>query len=95
MTIYEWDKQKRKYHFRLPNERMLYMAGLYQDYADGRRLVILTTGANSSMRDVHDRMPVILTRDMVRTWATYTDESIRYIAGTMPELTSRIVSIVK
>ena len=88
--FYEWDRQKRKYFFRLPDENMLYMAGLYRDYADGRRLVILTTSANSSMRDVHDRMPVILTRDMVKMWATDTDSSIRYIAGTMPELDRKL-----
>ena len=90
--FYEWDKQKRKYFFRLPDDNTLYMAGLYRDYADGRRLVILTTGANSSMRDVHDRMPVILTRDRMHMWLSDASEAVRYMASEMPELDRKIAN---
>ena len=84
--FYEWDREKRQYLFRLSGKTALYMAGLYRDFDDERRLVILTTAANGSMRDVHERMPVILQRDMVRMWATDADAAVKYIAGGMPEL---------
>ena len=39
------------------------MAGCCRQYEDGARFVILTTGANDSMKPVHDRMPLILEED--------------------------------
>ncbi len=89
--FYEWNKQKQKFFFRLPDENVLYLAGLYRDYGSERRLVILTTAANRSMQDVHDRMPVILPRERVRMWSHDTTESIRYIATEMPELRKEAV----
>jgi len=57
--FFEW-KDKQKFLFNLPDSRTLYMAGLYNEYDDGPRFAIITTAANPSMIDVHDRMPVIL-----------------------------------
>ncbi len=90
--FYEWDREKHKYLFRLPGETSLYMAGLWRDFDGERRLVILTTAANASMADVHDRMPVILPRGLVRAWATDTDMAVKYITGVMPELERVVVS---
>ena len=53
--------KKIKYRFNLPDSRVLYMAGIYNEFKDENRFVILTTGANHSIADVHNRMPVILT----------------------------------
>ena len=89
--FYEWNKQKQKFFFHLPDENVLYMAGLYRDYSGERRLVILTTAANGSMQDVHGRMPVILPRERVQMWAHDTAEAIRYIATEMPELRKEAV----
>lgn len=89
--FYEWDRQKRKYFFRMPDENVLYMAGIYRDFGGERRLVILTTEANASMRDVHDRMPVILPRDMLKMWVSDNVGAVRYITGDMPELYKRLV----
>lgn len=36
------------------------MAGLYNEFAGEPRYVILTTAANESIADVHNRMPVVL-----------------------------------
>jgi len=60
--------KKQKYLFRIPGEKVLYMAGLYNIYQDGPRFVILTTAANESMMDVHDRMPLILRRELIEDW---------------------------
>lgn len=66
--FYEWGPGKRKHCFRLPETEALYMAGLWNDYGEERKFVILTTAANASVAPVHDRMPVILPRDRLEEW---------------------------
>lgn len=84
--FYEWDEQKKKYLFRLPGEQTLYMAGISKEYDGIQRYVILTTAANNSMKDVHHRMPVILSRDKLQMWISDTDGAIDYLHGEMPRL---------
>lgn len=57
--FFEWSHggKRVKYRFNLPKTNALYMAGLYNEFQGERRFVILTTAANSSMAEVHDRMP--------------------------------------
>jgi len=76
--FYEWtkgSKQKDKYQFNDPNTPMLYMAGLYSEYSNGKKpehltesFVILTRDANTYIEDIHDRMPVILRKDELDSW---------------------------
>lgn len=66
--FYEWDGSKRKYLFRLEGTNALYMAGLYMYYRDEMRYVILTTEANDSIKDVHNRMPLVIPKCDIRTW---------------------------
>lgn len=66
--FYEWDSDKRKFLFRLEGTNALYMAGLYMFYRDEMRYVILTTDANESMREVHNRMPLVIQKNEIRTW---------------------------
>ena len=66
--FFEWNREKRKFLFRLPEDGMLYMAGLYNSFEGEDRFVILTTEANDSISDVHDRMPVVLSRQEIRPW---------------------------
>lgn len=66
--FYEWDAAKRKYLFRLEGTNALYMAGLYTFYREEMRYVILTTQANASIKDIHDRMPLVLPKEDIRTW---------------------------
>lgn len=65
--FYEW-KGKEKYHFTLPNNPTLYMAGIYNQFDNENRFVILTTKANKSMENIHDRMPVVLEKNMIKEW---------------------------
>lgn len=61
---------KTKYLFNLPGEKVLYMAGFWKqsnDEDDGH-FVILTTAANSSMQEIHDRMPVVLRPEEQKAW---------------------------
>lgn len=71
--FYEWDKSKNKYLFTLPGEEMLYLAGLYDlapvgDGSGELRFVVITTEPNAWMKEIHDRMPVVLRREERRDW---------------------------
>lgn len=39
-----------------------------RQFEDGMRFVILTTEANTSMKPVHDRMPLILEQNEIVPW---------------------------
>lgn len=88
--FYEWDREKRKHLFRLPGERILYMAGLYERRGGKDRYCILTTAANSSVAPVHDRMPLVLRRDQLEPWLGDSREAAALLRSTPPglELTS-------
>lgn len=88
--FFEWGPdgagKKRKYRFNLPGDRALYLAGLWNDYAGEKKCVILTTAANSSIEDVHDRMPVLLLRDQLTPWVRDAGFAAQLIARTPPQL---------
>ena len=89
--FYEWNKDKVKYKFNLPQVPELYMAGLYNDFAGERRFVVLTTAANSSVQAVHHRMPVVLTRDMIYSWVNNLNATNNILLAVPPMLSSKIV----
>ncbi len=66
--FYEWNSRKEKNTFRRMDAPVLFMAGCSRRYEDGDHFVILTTVANSSMEQVHDRMPLILEREEIMDW---------------------------
>ena len=77
--FYEWskldNKSKDKYLFNAPDNPLLYMAGLYTNYTSTEkseqlteRFVILTREANTCIKDIHNRMPVILQKDELVHW---------------------------
>ena len=66
--FYEWDGKKRKYLFRPEGTNTLYMAGLYQYNQEELHYVILTTQANESLKDIHDRMPLVIPKNEIETW---------------------------
>jgi len=74
--FFEWkliDDKKVKYLIRTANQNFFYMAGLYNSYVDKNGnpytgFVIITTDANEEMKEVHNRMPVILTMDETEFW---------------------------
>lgn len=66
--FYEWDKDKKKHLFNMPDSEMLYMAGLYNRFEDDDRFVILTAQANESVSGIHPRMPVIIHKNRIHDW---------------------------
>lgn len=74
-AFYEWDSSKAKYTFQDKSGGILFLAGCCRPYQDGEHFVILTTTANSSMQPIHDRMPLILSRDEAQDWILHVDST--------------------
>jgi len=74
--FFEWkliEDKKVKHLIRTANRNFFYMAGFYNSFTDENdepytSFVIITTNANKEMLEVHDRMPVILTKDETELW---------------------------
>jgi putative SOS response-associated peptidase YedK len=74
--FYEWKragKEKLPYCFTLAGDAVFAFAGLWERWKNPlgemvESCAILTTTANEIMRDVHDRMPVILAPDAYNRW---------------------------
>ena len=78
--FYEWKVSdsrhgKEPYFFRRPDERPFAIAGLWEHWqgADGTELetcTLITTEANTTVEQVHQRMPVILPPEVWEQWLT-------------------------
>ena len=84
--FYEWDRKKEKVTFRLGDKPILYLAGIYRPYGAEKRFVVLTREANDSMRPVHDRMPLILSKEEVRPWVGNMEEAGGILTKELPQL---------
>lgn len=76
-SFYEWkkndDRTKIPMRIKLKSEELFAMAGLWEKWKSPERksiftCTILTTEANELMRDIHERMPVILKPEDEKTW---------------------------
>ena len=83
--FYEWKKlggAKQPFHIHRPARRPLTFAGLWERWDKGlepgepavETCTILTTSANETVRDLHDRMPVILDGDARGLWLDSTSD---------------------
>lgn len=84
--FYEWDSEKRKYLFTLPDSDALYMAGLWSVRDGLPCFCILTTEANASMREVHSRMPLLLDSEQVLPWLESSTEARKLLRREPPQL---------
>ena len=75
--FYEWKPVSKKgkvpYRITLLNEELFAFAGLWEEYEDDEgdivhTFTIVTTQANSTLQSIHERMPVILTRETEGLW---------------------------
>lgn len=83
--FFEWDKSKKKLQF-YRDGAPIYMAGLYNEYDRETHYVILTTDANESVLDVHNRMPVVLEQTQHDGWITDTTAAYRILQSLPPLL---------
>lgn len=84
--FFEWDHAKKKFLFNLPDIRPLYLAGLWNVFNNEQKCVILTTAANRSMESIHNRMPVVLTKDLLGDWLSNTQSAYGILHEIPPEL---------
>jgi putative SOS response-associated peptidase YedK len=85
--FYEWERTDKKnkvpHLFQMADGRPFALAGVWERWTDPdsgeevRSCSIVTTGPNSLMEPVHDRMPVILPPE---TWDTWLDPSVVDVA---------------
>lgn len=73
--FYEWRRDaggKTPYYAAPADGRPIAFAGLWERWDKGdeplETCTIITTAANRALRDIHDRMPVILPPDALRVW---------------------------
>lgn len=77
---YEWQKvgsRKVKYQFFVPNEP-IFLAGCWRQEKDNplRSFVILTRQATERFEAIHDRMPVIIPKRLVRAWLSESPDAV-------------------
>lgn len=71
--FFEWQrmgKERVRYACKLEHDAPMYLAGLYrfEPKLSLPVFVILTRQAEGAMADIHDRMPVIVPQDGLKTW---------------------------
>lgn len=85
--FYEWKKEgkaKVPYRFTLSSEELFCFAGLWDSWENQETgeilntVTIITTEANKLVSEIHERMPVMLRKDLERLWIseTITDSQI-------------------
>jgi putative SOS response-associated peptidase YedK len=90
--FYEWDKAKSKFYFQKKDSDIIYMAGFFQNFKEDTRFMILTTGANDSMSDIHHRMPLILEDNQLSDWI-FENQAVEFILNKVsPKLKHERVS---
>jgi len=89
--FYEWDAEKKKYLFNMPDSPMLYMAGIYDQFDGENRFVILTTEAEGAMAEIHKRMPVIIPKNRIRDWLCDSEKIGDFLFGEKPALIKKAV----
>ncbi|WP_026701689.1 SOS response-associated peptidase [Salibacterium aidingense] len=74
-SFYEWTTEKGKkqpYRIYLKDQKAFGLAGLWEKWEGDRDTLytctILTTAANTFMKKLHDRMPIILTQERESLW---------------------------
>ena len=74
---YEWKalasqngktKPRRKYLIQTAGASITYLCGLYRFEDDLPVFTILTREPSEELREIHDRMPLILSADMINDW---------------------------
>ena len=92
--FFEWshDQNKQKFCFTDPNSTLMYMAGIATLDLNLSRFVILTTAANTSMKAIHHRMPILLKKEEIQDYILSKDYAYEVLARTPYELKSSLAS---
>ena len=85
--FYEWQGPGKPIWFRPAAGGLMLMAGVLQESSSGLRFAVVTTDANDDVREVHDRMPLILPPAQVDEWLD--GARVAEVAGVPPGFLSR------
>lgn len=102
-SFYEWkreDDKKTPMRIGLNNNNIFPMAGLWSTFIrpDGTKLhttTIITTKANEIMSEIHDRMPVILDDDSLKTWLNPKNQNLDQLTKIMKPYDSKMMYAYK
>lgn len=91
--FFEWSQSKDKYRFNYRDQPdTLFIGGCFKNFSDGLRSVLFTTEPNESMIQIHDRMPLILTKRQINAWIFDDNFANDFLNSSMPQLFSESVS---
>jgi putative SOS response-associated peptidase YedK len=94
-SFYEWkrhdDNKKTPMRIKLKGDHLFAMAGIWEKWKapDGTPIYscsVITTGPNDLMKDIHDRMPVILKRNDEKTWLDSSISDINHLTTLLKPL---------
>lgn len=83
--FYEWDKDKNKVSFQLPEHRAMFLAGCSDCFGGIERFAIITVDANDSVAPVHERMPLLISFEDAKDWLL-SESYAEMLKAPMPEL---------
>jgi putative SOS response-associated peptidase YedK len=87
---FEWQKVgtgKQPHHLHLKDDEPLAFAGIWMPGEAGERFSIITTRASSAIAHVHDRQPVILSKERWKVW--FSDAPVAELEAMLEPLESK------
>ena len=81
---FEWNLHKEKASFASSREDVLFLAGICDVRGNMLQFTVLTRDADEVMKPVHDRMPVLVSRDAIGEWI-FDQKSAEQIMGAPQE----------
>jgi len=100
-SFYEWQshsKDRTPYRITLKESPLMPMAGLWSYYKapDDSKIftcTIITTQANDMIKNIHNRMPVILNPDQINTWLDPTNKDVLGLTSFLTPYNSNSMSM--
>lgn len=88
--FFEWSQDKQKYWFNYGEEpEPLYIGGFYNIFQGTPQSILLTTAPNQSVATIHNRMPLILKKNQIKSWLDNEAFANQFLKSDMPMLSSQ------
>lgn len=85
--FFEWTPQHQKYWFNYAaTPQALYIAGFYNFFQNNPQSILLTTSPTPSVKEIHNRMPLILKKSQIKPWLIDRDFAKEVLRSSMPDL---------
>lgn len=83
-AFYEWSGDKTKYRISIDSTKLFYMAALWKaeilkDNTKAYYYTIITTEPNRQIKEIHSRMPAIITPENSQTWLNDAGEALKLL----------------